>query len=75
MRKYVIIYNNNKGDEFKQVLHTDDRETATAMADAFWCRLTRNDWKNCRDFFLGYSEFDEEGCVIFDTMEVVRKWK
>lgn len=77
MKKYVII--DNKGDTFEEVLDTDDRETAIAMADADWERFTKREQKHRQEFYLGYTDFDEDGCVDYDTMEIIKdylqEWK
>ncbi len=70
MKKWVIIDDCTKKRcaVYDEICKTQTKEGAYAEAQAQWDALSEHDKKDRDGFFVALSDFDEDGCVSFDSM-------
>lgn len=72
MKKFAVI--SFKGmDEYVDVC--DDQEEALLRGEKEWNHLCKWDKKNYEYFHVAECELDEEGSVIFESINVIRTFK
>lgn len=53
---------------FEHELKAQTKEEAIAEAKAEWNCLTTREQKDRDEFYIGYADVDEDGCVDYDSM-------
>lgn len=72
MKKYAVISCKGR-DEFVDVY--DDREEALLRGEMEWNHLCKWDKKHYEYFYVAECELDEEGSVIYESIDVIRTFK
>ena len=77
MKHYYIIDDRTTsgGAMFEDMIDTQDRGEAIAIARVTWEKLSEHDRKHCDAFYVGYADELEEGVIDYDTLDVVETFK
>lgn len=70
MEKWYLVDDceSSKAACFEEVLSAETQEDAITEARLVWDRLTLHDQRDRDEFFVGYADTDEDGCLDYDTM-------
>ena len=70
--KYAVIDQTN-GDWFESIFDTE--ENAVAHADHEWHNMTKHDKARRDSYYVAACEVDEDGCIDFDTVNVIKEYR
>lgn len=70
MKKWVIVDDCTKRRSavFDEICKAQTKEGAYAEAKAKWNALTEHDKRDSDAYFVGHTDFDEDGCIDYDSM-------
>lgn len=70
MKKWVIIDDCTKkrADIYDVTCKAQTKEGAYAEAKAVWDALTEHDKRDRDGFFVALTDFDEDGCIDYNSM-------
>ena len=70
--KYAVIDQTN-GDWFEDVF--DSESAAISRADYEWGIMASSDKAKRESYYVASCELTEDGCVDFDTIDVIKEYK
>lgn len=70
MKKWYLIDDclASKGQVFESVLDCNTQKKAFDLAVREWESLSAHDQQDRDDFYIGFADVDEDGCVDYETM-------
>lgn len=69
---YALVDRRESGDMFESIFK--DLEVALKKSEEDWSHLTNSEKKKVAEFYLCECEVDEDGCIDFETVEVIKDW-
>lgn len=72
MKRYFVV-DWKSGDSFEEAFET--KSDAINRADYEWNCLTKKEKEQREMFCVMYAEIDEDGCIDYNTAEMVQNYK